>query len=74
MNWNYLQEWAMSMVFFAPGLVILALALFALPLAKTRQTAQEREETASGKARALHIHSRQAHLSPPGDDVAEESA
>jgi hypothetical protein len=51
MNWNYLQEWVMAIVFFSPGLIVLALALFALPVAKSsRQGIADTEETASGKA------------------------
>lgn len=74
MNWNYLQEWAMSIVFFSPGLIVLALALFALPMAKSRQGVASAEETASGKARTVQLQSLAGSMSPPGDEVAEESA
>lgn len=73
MNWNYLQEWLMSVVFFSPGLIVLALALFALPVATSRQGVADAEETASGKARASR-RQLPGSVSSPGDEVAEESA
>ncbi len=67
MNWSYLQQWAMSMVFFAPALIILALALFALPLAKQPKKVLEAERN-----RVMQL--KPSHAVPSSDDVAEESA
>ena len=72
MNWCYLQEWAMSLIFFAPALVILALTLMALPLAKGAQFTANAERAAA-KSRPLSLHVK-SHASPPGEEVAEETA
>ncbi len=66
MNLNYLQEWAMSMVFFAPALIILALALLSLPLAK-----QPKSVTESERGRVMQL--KPSHAAPSGDEVAEEA-
>ncbi len=64
----------MSMVFFAPALIILALAILALPLAKGNQfTAAAEKQAAALKGRTVSIQVKAQHL-PPGEEVAEETA
>ena len=73
MNWNYLQEWAISLMFFAPALVILALAILALPLAKGNQFTAAAEKLAAAKrSRNVEIHVTAPHAA--SETVAEETA
>ena len=64
MNWNYLQEWGMSMLFFAPGIIIMGLAVLVMPLGKAKKLNQTSDVVGHEGRRVAPLHTKTARTPP----------
>ncbi len=64
MNWNYLQEWGMSMLFFAPGIIIMGLAVLVMPLGKAKKLNQSLDVAEHESRRVAPLHTTTARTPP----------